>query len=255
MGAFTPLKIIITEEAIGNVLQSFLRRYGEGDPAPRPRCCRWGRTGDATAAGEGRGRQPLLGGREQYATKKVPGRCAAARPCAPRESRGGLLVPAFDRIASAGGDFSLVFQRLQPPFPKYRPPLLALFPTRENPHGTKRKPQPAPKLGRIFGVSRWGTVRPARPPAPFPPQPLGGTVPSLSPGAAAPARPPPRGAARSRAGTAPGPPCAAPGSFPLRSCCGAAGTGRGLAGRCQLPSSSYQPRGFVCPSGLGEVLL
>lgn len=196
MGAFTPLKIIITGEAIGNVLQTLLRRYGEGDPAPCPRCCRRGRAGDATAAGEageGRGKQPLLGGREQYATQAVPGRCTAARPCAPRESRGGLLVPAGDRIAFAGGGFSLVFQRLQPPLPKCRPPLLALFPTRGNPHGTKRKPQPAPALGRIFGGSRWGAVRPARPLAPLPPQPLGGAVPSPSPAPAAPARPPPRG--------------------------------------------------------------
>ncbi|KAI6076277.1 T-box transcription factor TBX1 [Aix galericulata] len=196
-------------------------------------------------AGEGRGRQPLLGGREQYATKTVPGRCAAARPYAPRQSRGVLLVPAGERIAFAGGGFGLVFQRLHPPLPKCRPPLLALFPTRGNPHGTKRKPQPAPALGRIFGGSRWGAVRPARPLAPLPPQPLGGAVPAPSPAPAAPARPPPRGLRGAARGQPRGRPAQRP--APSQEKRGPGGGSLGDAGCPPVPTSlgaSFAPPGW-----------
>lgn len=133
---------------------------------------------------------------------------AAGSSTQPKRSRGGAQQPGRAPRDRAGGScwYPLVtglllraaasvwfFNGCNPPFPKCRPPLFALFPTRGNPHGTKRKPQPAPALGRIFGGSRWGAVRPARPLAPLPPQPLGGAVPSPSPAPAAPARPPPRG--------------------------------------------------------------
>lgn len=205
-------------------------------------------------AGEGRGRQPLLGGREQYATKTVPGRCAAARPCAPRQSRGVLLVPAGDRIAFAGGGFSLVFQRLQPPLPEM-PPAAVRFVSYSG-KSSRNQTEAAASAGARAHLRRVpvGSCAPSPAPGPTPTAAPRGSRALPEPGTRGPSPATSPGAARSSAGTAPGPPCPAPGSFSPRSCCRAAGTGRGLAGRCQLPSSSYQLGGFVSPSGLGKVL-
>lgn len=92
MGAFTPLKIIITEGAIGNVLQSLLKRYREGDTVTRSWYC-------PAVAGpdwkELRGQSPIapaaVKADQRHTTKKAPGRRTAGPAMRSMNEPGGPL--------------------------------------------------------------------------------------------------------------------------------------------------------------------
>ena len=237
MGAFTPLKIIITEGAIGNVLQSLLKRYREGEAAARSWCCpavpgrSWGagaggseleprRPGSPSAAA-GSGTQPQ---QPREGAQRV-------RACVPRMGRWGLSLPGFDRVVFSGGVGSLVFQRLQTPFPKRRPQSLAWFPTRGGKNKCIKRNRSRKEPSREGASSACPAGEPRAGPRPrCVPREVGtGGPPPSTPDRVCPAAPRrnralpepgtsapglawgPGGSARSRAlGTAPGPRCPAP---------------------------------------------
>lgn len=98
MGALTPFKIIITEGAIANVLQSLLKRYREGRRS-RPILMLPGSAGPGLegAAGPEPRCPTALAGRLSSAEssgaqpKKPREDTQQVRPCPPRMSPGGAL--------------------------------------------------------------------------------------------------------------------------------------------------------------------
>lgn len=114
MGAFTCLKIIITEEATENVLQSLLKPYGEGDVAARSRCSP-AMLGPLWKSCGARGALTHLPSEWGRGTEQQ------VRPCAPRTSRGGLSVSGFDRAVCSGGGWGFGFSTAANTLPKILP--------------------------------------------------------------------------------------------------------------------------------------